>query len=323
MGAPPRELKARGRATELWSEFVTARRTHDPRLWLSILVCVLLVAIAAVVGVIIARPSSLAAQVTPAAGSTQSPADDAYLAPSAAAIAALPVAQYNAVIPGLLSLALSLPTPAMETVYSISADTAIYGAKHKVAVARFAAENFMNDQSVIVAVKRSGPWTLVMTPARQQLPSQRVKGTPLVPAQTAGWVRTADLNPEYTTPDRIIVSIGSQTLRIVSTASDTTTATFPVGVGTVGTPTPSNVTGYLQARYVDPSQGESVYPIQLTSLHATEADNPYLGHDGGLIGLHYNTVNHGDVSHGCVRLPADALEAVDKLALGTLVTFVR
>jgi lipoprotein-anchoring transpeptidase ErfK/SrfK len=60
----------------------------------------------------------------------------------------------------------------------------------------------------------------------------------------------------------------------------------------------------------------------LTSLHSSAADEPYLGHDGGLIGVHYNATATGNVSHGCVRLNVAAINAVNALPLGTLITFV-
>jgi lipoprotein-anchoring transpeptidase ErfK/SrfK len=66
-----------------------------------------------------------------------------------------------------------------------------------------------------------------------------------------------------------------------------------------------------------------VYPIQLTSLHATTKDEPYGGEDGGLIGIHYNQTTTGAVSHGCVRLTAEAIQAVNRLPLGTPVTMVK
>jgi lipoprotein-anchoring transpeptidase ErfK/SrfK len=51
-------------------------------------------------------------------------------------------------------------------------------------------------------------------------------------------------------------------------------------------------------------------------------DEPYGGTDGGLIGLHYQDVASGAVSHGCIRLDADAIAAVDTLPLGTPITVV-
>ena len=69
-------------------------------------------------------------------------------------------------------------------------------------------------------------------------------------------------------------------------------------------------------------QGQSEHRIQLTSLHATGSDEPYGGADGGLIGIHYQAQASGAVSHGCIRLSAEAVAAVDALPLGTPVRIV-
>jgi lipoprotein-anchoring transpeptidase ErfK/SrfK len=241
-----------------------------------------------------------------------------YVALSAAAISALPEAKYNAVIPGLLAYATDKVTKASAFAYTASADIPIYGSDQETPVARFAATNFMLLKTVIVPVQTDGDWTLVLTPARQQLPS---KDGGHAPAQTAGWVRTASLVKDHPLPQYIEVSVSKQTLTIVNT-NGSTASTYPAGVGTPGTPTPTGVLGYIQARYVDPTQGEASHPIQLTSLHASAADNPYVGKDGGLIGLHYNVDSKGAVSHGCVRLAVPAINAVTALPLGTIVEFL-
>ena len=97
---------------------------------------------------------------------------------------------------------------------------------------------------------------------------------------------------------------------------------FPAGVGAGGTPTPTGVVGYVQARYLDPAQDQTVHPITLTTLHSSAADEPYGGDDGGLIGVHYESAARGAVSHGCVRLDGDAIDAVNALPLGTVVQVV-
>ena len=119
---------------------------------------------------------------------------------------------------------------------------------------------------------------------------------------------------------RIEISVSKQTLSIITDGG--ATRSFAVGVGTPGTPTPTNVTGYLQARYTDPDQGQTEHRIQLTSLHATAADEPYEGDDGGLIGIHFQQDSSGAISHGCVRMDAAGIAAVDALPRGTLVTVV-
>lgn len=234
-------------------------------------------------------------------------------------IAALPEARYDAVIPGLMAYT-SAEVPAVSRdVYAISSDTPIFDeGKHP--VARFAFRNFAGRPTVIVPVEIEGPWALVLTPARQNLPSA---SSGSAPAQTAGWVRTSALKKSTDHPidSRVVIVTGEQKLLIQDPAG-TTVQSFDVAVGAPDTPTPTGVTGYLQERYLDPKQGQSIYPIQLTSLHSSAQDEPFQGEDGGLIGMHYFPSHSGSISHGCIRLSAEAITAVNRLPLGTSVTIV-
>lgn len=247
----------------------------------------------------------------------------------AARIAALPEARYDAVIAGLL--------PARGTVdgnsaYRLREDTALYAADLVTPVARLAARNFLGEPTVVVPVESFGDWVRVLTPARQRLPSDGADssrpdsagtdpaGTDpagrLAPAQSSAWLRTDFLFSPTALANRIVVTVSAQTLRIIGVDS----RTWAVGVGAPGTPTPIGVTGYLEARYRDAAQGQAEHPVQLTSLHSTAADEPFGGDDGGLIGIHFQASASGAVSHGCIRVPMEALAAIDALPLGTLIT---
>ncbi|MBF4606109.1 L,D-transpeptidase [Curtobacterium sp. VKM Ac-1393] len=232
----------------------------------------------------------------------------------AAAVAKLPEAQYSAVIAGLMPFDRTVRS---DTVFHLTADAPLFGAHRDEPVARLAARDFMRQPTTVVGLERDGDWELVLTPARQQLPS--AAGTTGAAAQTAAWVPVRALRKAATPRSRIVISTTDQTVSVVS-AAGATLQRFDAGVGTADTPTPTNVTGYLEQRYVDPTQGTGDHPIQLTSLHSGVADEPYGGHDGGLIGLHWNATTSGSVSHGCVRLDAEAVAAVNSLPLGTLVT---
>lgn len=235
---------------------------------------------------------------------------------TAAQVASLPEARYDAVIPGLIRYA-STNTTALTRSATLTKDVALYGAAQKSAVARLSATNFLGDPTTVVPVRTDGAWTLILTPARQQLPSSTSGDAA---AQTAAWVRTDALTAGEALSSRVVVSVSEQTLSIV-TGKDV--ATYQVGVGTKTTPTPTGVTGYLQARYLDPKQGQSVHPIELTSLHSAAKDEPFGGSDGGLIGVHFNTTSSGAVSHGCIRLTAEAITAVNRLPLGTPITITK
>ena len=238
---------------------------------------------------------------------------------SAAQLAALPEARYDAVIAALLPTAGAADA---DTAYRLKKDTVVYAADRATPTARLAARDFLGEPSVVVPVESSGDWLRVLTPARQRLPSTGANsaGTnslgALAPAQTSAWLRADSLSSPTMLVSRIIVSVSAQTLRIIGVGS----RTWPVGVGAPGTPTPVGVTGYLQARYRDAAQGQAEHPIQLTSLHSTAADEPFGGNDGGLIGIHFQASASGARSHGCIRVPLEALAAVDALPLGTLIT---
>jgi lipoprotein-anchoring transpeptidase ErfK/SrfK len=279
-------------------------------------VAVVVVAVAAVVALVVLPPG----QAKTAAGRTSPPAPGpasvSVPEPSPAAVAALPAVRYDAVIGGLMPF--TEVVTALVGRYQLAQDAAVYGADRRTPVAKFPAKDFLDEPSTVVVVRSDGGWDLVLTPARVTLPSASGGSAP---AQSAGWIRASDLHRVANIDTKVVISVGAQTLTI--SAPGTADVTYRVGVGTPSTPTPTGVTGYLQQRYLDPSQGESVYPIQLTSLHATTKDEPYGGEDGGLIGIHYNQTTTGAVSHGCVRLTAEAIQAVNRLPLGTPVTMVK
>jgi lipoprotein-anchoring transpeptidase ErfK/SrfK len=275
-------------------------------------------ALLTVIAVSACAPGTPAATTAPTVARTPAAAGPALppgLAPSA--IAALPAAVYDAVIPGLLA---APSEPHFTHVSTVASDAPVYGADLTTPVARITATDFLGDPTVVVSVATKGDWSMVLTASRQVLPSQAGDGV-AAPAQTAAWVPTSALRRFGALPHRIVVSVSAQTLTITD-AKGNAEQTFRVGVGTAETPTPTGATGYLQARYLDPAQGQSTHRIQLTSLHATAMDEPYGGTDGGLIGLHYQDVASGAVSHGCIRLDADAIAAVDTLPLGTPITVV-
>ena len=231
-------------------------------------------------------------------------------------IIALPAAVYDAVIPGLLAAPADV---AEATAHTLTKDAPLFGADRTTPVARLQARDFLAEPTVVDVIHSEGPWALVLTPARSILPSKATAETP-APAQTAAWLPAAYLAEPQRLTSRIEISVSKQTLSIVTDGA--ATRSFAVGVGTPETPTPTGVTGYLQARYTDPDQGQTEHRIQLTSLHATAADEPYEGDDGGLIGIHFQQDSSGAISHGCVRMDAAGIAAVDALPRGTLVTVV-
>lgn len=254
----------------------------------------------------------------PSASSSASATETPYTAPSTAQVALLPEARYNAVIGGLLPYYESTIPKTADESYTIAADAPLYGDDRTRPVARLAAKNFLDEPTVVVPVQVSGDWAMVLTPARQALPSSAEGGAA---AQSAAWIRRDLLQKKGALTDHVVISVGKQTVSIVG-SDGTTLHDFPAGVGAGDTPTPTGVVGYIQARYLDPAQDQTVHPIQLTTLHSAAADEPYGGTDGGLIGVHYQSVARGAVSHGCVRLDGDAVDAINALPLGTMVQIV-
>lgn len=252
---------------------------------------------------------------TPKHSASATTSEAPYEAPSATAVAALPEAKYDAVIGSLMPYyQADIPKAADET-YTIAADAPLYGDDHETPVARLAAKNFLGDPTVIVPVAVSGSWVEIMTPARQALPSAAPDGAA---AQSAAWIRKSLLEEHAKLTDHVVIAVKAQTVSIVG-SDGKTVKEFPAGVGAGGTPTPTGVIGYVQARYLDPAQGQTVHAINLTTLHSSAADEPYGGNDGGLIGVHYESVARGAVSHGCVRLDGTAIDAINALPLGTVV----
>ena len=270
-----------------------------------------------------AESASIASIASPASAG-------AYHSLSATAIAALPEARYDAVIEGLIPV---FRIASAVNAYRLVSDTALYADDRITPVARLASRNFLGQPTVVVPVESAGDWVRVLTPARQKLPSAvgaassvgalrpggvgtgRGTGTS-APAQTSAWLRADLLTQRSPVTSRIVVSVSSQTLRVLGGGI----RAWKVGVGAAGTPTPTGVTGYLEARYRDATQDQAEHPVQLTSLHSVAADEPFEGSDGGLIGVHFTPVPSGAASHGCIRVPLEALEAVNALPLGTLIT---
>lgn len=264
-----------------------------------------------VIGVVISPHHEPTPSLSVATSANATPTAMPYAAPSRSAIAALPEARYNTVIPGLLAFRATSVPAAMNAVNTLTADAPIYGDDRAKPVARLAAKNFLKQDTVVVPVRVDGPWALVLTPARRSLPSADNSA----PAQTAAWIRTDLLHKAQQLVDHIVVNVRAQTVSIVD-RSGKTKKTFTAGVGANGTPTPTGV-GYMEARYLDPAQDQTVYPIGLTSLHSSAADEPFGGSDGGLIGIHYQPDHSGAVSHGCVRLDGPSITALNQLPLGT------
>ena len=150
-------------------------------------------------------------------------------------------------------------------------------------------------------VERRGAWSKVLLPSR--------------PNGSSGWLRTSNLD-RASTPYLIRVHLGSRELELIS--DDQVVGTWPVAIGAPETPTPTGRT-FLHGSITDPNQPYSPVILPLGS-HSATLDS--YGGGPGTVALHTwpdPDVFGQAVSHGCIRVPAEALERLMEVPLGTLV----
>ena len=158
----------------------------------------------------------------------------------------------------------------------------------------------MNDTWLPVIDQRKG-WTQVLLPSR--------------PNGSVGWVRTAQLVERHT-PYVVRVHVGSRRMELVRDGR--TIGEWSVAVGAPATPTPTGRT-FILGSIVDEQQSYSPLILPL-GTHSDTLDT--YGGGPGTVALHGwrdASVFGRAVSHGCVRVPADALEQLREVPLGTLV----
>jgi len=242
-----------------------------------------------------------------------------YTQPDTATLRGLPDANYDAVIPGLLDAAPAAGLPLPVETFTLKADlTPLYGEDRSgVPVASLPFLNFLGSRTVVVpVVLNDGEWTEILTPSRRELPSSTAKAA----SQTMAWVRTDQLVLSARLTQHVLVNLSNATLSIVNTSDGVVTDMYSVGVGKADTASPVGLT-YLEARYDDPSQVEG-HAIYLTGAHSSAADHPF-GPDQGLVGIHWDAVHAGAVSHACIRLDAAGDDAMSRLPIGTPVLVVE
>jgi lipoprotein-anchoring transpeptidase ErfK/SrfK len=158
----------------------------------------------------------------------------------------------------------------------------------------------MNDTWLPV-IDRKGGWSRVLLPSR--------------PNASTGWLRTAQLD-ERQTPYVVRVHLASRRLELVRDGDPV--GSWSVAVGAPETPTPVGRT-FLLGSIVDSAQSYSPLILPL-GTHSDTLDT--YGGGPGTVALHGwpdASVFGRAVSHGCVRVPADALEQLRQVPLGTLV----
>lgn len=179
----------------------------------------------------------------------------------------------------------------------------VYDAPDGTAIAKLTPDQF-GDTWVPVIGERAG-WVQVLLPSR--------------PNGSTGWLTTARL--DRATSDHVIrVHLASRSVEVFH--GDALLGTWPVAVGAPSTPTPTGRT-FLLGQLTDPEQSYSPVIIPL-GAHSESLDS--YGGGPGTVAIHGWTdpsVFGQAVSHGCVRVPADALDLIRTIPLGTPVLIDR
>ncbi|MCX6463304.1 MAG: L,D-transpeptidase [Pseudonocardiales bacterium] len=235
------------------------------------------------------------------ASSTPSPSGIAGTEQAGGAVdlAALPVADTYATVQG----APADPAPEATTDGTVAhplRDTPVHDAPGGTPIARVEPTQFGDVWFPVIG--RDGEWVQVLLPSR--------------PTGGTGWIRAADLDTA-TTPYRIAVHLGSRTLELFRDGE--VVEEWSVGVGASDTPTPTGRT-FLLGAFTDPGQDFSPVILPL-GTHSPTLDS--YGGGPGTVAIHTWPDDSGfgeAISDGCIRVPADALDQLTEVPLGTLVT---
>lgn len=150
-------------------------------------------------------------------------------------------------------------------------------------------------------VDRKKGWVKVLLPSR--------------PNGASGWLRESRLETARS-PYVVRVHLTSRTIDIVYEGSSL--GTWPVAIGEPSTPTPPGRT-FLLGSVIDSNQSYSPIILPLGS-HSDTLDS--YGGGPGTVALHGwpdESVFGTAASHGCIRVPAEALDRLTQVPLGTLV----
>ena len=168
------------------------------------------------------------------------------------------------------------------------------------AFARLPPEQLGNDTWLPVIGQQSG-WVQVLLPSR--------------PNGSVGWLDTGQLTLARSRHE-IRVDLGAARLQLSRDGQQV--GSWPVSVGTARTPTPAGRT-FLLAAIRDPRQSFS--PLILTLGTHSAALETYAG-GPGTVGIHTWPAGQRSTrpaSHGCIRVPGDALTTLAAVPLGSLV----
>ncbi|WP_433475942.1 L,D-transpeptidase [Spirillospora sp. CA-142024] len=153
----------------------------------------------------------------------------------------------------------------------------------------------------VPVVETSGGWRRVLLPSR--------------PNKASGWVSGAGLKTAHT-PYTVRVDLARRRLTLEKSARRV--GRWNVAVGGAKTPTPPGRT-FVMANLAPAKKTPSPIVLPL-GTHSATLDT--FGGGPGTVALHGwpdTSVFGKAVTHGCVRVPADALKALSRVPLGSLV----
>ncbi|SPT52037.1 L,D-transpeptidase [Actinomadura madurae] len=153
----------------------------------------------------------------------------------------------------------------------------------------------------VPVVESSGDWRRVLLPSR--------------PNQASGWVSAAGLKTAHS-PYTVRVELAQR--RLTLRRSERTVGRWKVAIGGAKTPTPPGRT-FLMANLAPAKKTPSPTVLPL-GTHSATLDT--FGGGPGTVALHGwpdASVFGKAITHGCVRVPADALKALSRVPLGSLV----
>ncbi|MQA77851.1 MAG: L,D-transpeptidase family protein [Streptosporangiales bacterium] len=179
----------------------------------------------------------------------------------------------------------------------------VYDEPGGTAIARLPVKELGNPTWVPVIDRKSG-WLKVLLPAR--------------PNGAAGWLRSSAQLDKAKTP--YVVKVDVDKRRLVLRKDDALVGSWQVAVGATKTPTPRTRT-YLMASIIDAKQAKYTPLVLPLGAHSDTLDT--FGGGPGTVALHGwstdSSVFGQAVSNGCIRVPADGLDELRQVPLGSLV----
>jgi lipoprotein-anchoring transpeptidase ErfK/SrfK len=165
--------------------------------------------------------------------------------------------------------------------------------------------------AVLPSTQLGGP---TWVPVVETKPGWRRVLLPSRPNRTTGWI--PENGEEQTAHSSYVVKVDTSARRLTLTKAGRAVGTWTVAVGAAKTPTPAGRTFVLAS--LAPAKATYSKLILPVGAHSDTLDT--FGGGPGTVAFHGwpdKSVFGKAVTHGCVRVPADALEQLSRVPLGT------